>query len=328
MKPSKHLIRWGIIGCGDVTEAKSGPAYQQTAGFELAAVMARTPGKAADYAKRHKVPRFFTNAQALINDPQIDAVYIATPPNSHMEYALQVAAAGKICSIEKPLALNYPQCVEVESAFKKAKVAVFVAYYRRCLPVFKQIKKWIDTGEIGKVCHIDWQYSRPPSALDLSKQKNWRTEYSIAPGGYFDDIACHGLDLLTYLCGNVKQVSGNAVNQQGLYSAYDAMSASLLFENDATGTGSWNFSSFSKHDKVTIVGDQGQLTFSVFTEQAGILENAQGSQTFEMTKPSPIQHDYVKAMADFLFLGTPHPSDATSAAHTSWIMDNILKSTN
>lgn len=326
MSPTAPLVRWGIIGCGDVTEAKSGPAYQQTPGFELSAVMARTPGRAENYAKRHKVPRFFTDAQALISDPQIDAVYIATPPDSHMEYALQVAEAGKICSIEKPLALNYSQCVEVENAFKKAKVAVFVAYYRRCLPVFKKIKEWIDSGEIGKICHVDWQYSRPASALDQSQQKNWRTEYSIAPGGYFDDIACHGLDLLTYLCGNVKQLSGNAINQQGLYSAYDAISASLLFENGATGTGSWNFGSFSRRDEVTIVGDQGRLSFGVFSEQAGVLENAQGTQKFEMIKPLPIQKDYVHAMADCLFSGIPHPSDATSASHTSWIMEQIIKS--
>jgi 1,5-anhydro-D-fructose reductase (1,5-anhydro-D-mannitol-forming) len=326
MDPIPQLIRWGILGCGDVTEAKSGPAYQQTQGFELSAVMARTPGKSEDYAKRHQVPRFFTDAQALINDPQIDAIYIATPPDSHMDYAIQVAEAGKICSVEKPLALNYRQCIEVHNAFKHAKVPVFVAYYRRCLPVFKRIKHWINTGEIGNLRHVDWQYSRPSSELDRSQQKNWRTEKDIAPGGYFDDIACHGLDLLTFLCGDVLQVSGNAVNQQNLYSAYDAMSASLLFENGATGTGSWNFGSFSKRDKVTIIGDKGQIRFSVFSEQAGVLENAQGSQIFEMTKPVPIQKDYVQAMADCLLLGTPHPSDANSASHTSWIMDQILKS--
>lgn len=326
MNSAKKVIRWGIIGCGDVTEVKSGPAYQQTPGFELSAVMARTPGKAEDYAKRHRVARFFTDAKELINDPQIDAVYIATPPDSHMEYALQVAKAGKICSIEKPLALNYSQCAKVESAFKQAKVAVFVAYYRRCLPIFKQIKKSIDDGEIGKVRHVDWQYSRPASALDHSQEKNWRTDYSIAPGGYFDDIACHGLDLLTYLCGNMKRLSGNAINQQGLYSAYDAISATLLFENGVTGTGSWNFGCYNKCDQVTVVGDQGRLSFGVFSEQQGLLENAEGTQVFDMTKPVPIQKYYVQAMADCLFSGIPHPSDATSASHTSWIMDQILKS--
>ena len=97
-------IRWGMIGCGSVTEVKSGPAYQQTPGFSLHAVMRRDAQKAADYARRHQVPLWFSDADALIQHPEIDAVYIATPPDSHLFYALKVAAAGKICCVEKPMA--------------------------------------------------------------------------------------------------------------------------------------------------------------------------------------------------------------------------------
>lgn len=325
MKTVKRPVRWGILGCGDVTEVKSGPAYQQVPGFELAAVMARTPNKAKDYAKRHSVERYFTDPDALINDPDIDAIYIATPPDSHMQYALDVAKAGKICSIEKPLALNYGQCMQVTSAFEQVNIPIFVAYYRRNLPVFNKIKNWIDNGELGQIRHIDWQYSRPASAIDASGTPNWRTEFSIAPGGYFDDIACHGLDILNFVCGNVKTVTGQAVNQQGLYSAYDAISASLLFESGATGTGAWNFASYGRQDRVTILGDKGRLQFGIFSEGDGKLETRDRQHTFSMSKPTPIQKDYVQAMADQLFDNKPHPSNAKTASHTSWIMDEILK---
>ena len=83
-------IRWGIIGCGDVTEVKSGPGLQKADGSQLVAVMRRDAEKARDYAKRHNVPRAYGDAQELIDDPEVDAVYVATPPGSHAEYAIRV----------------------------------------------------------------------------------------------------------------------------------------------------------------------------------------------------------------------------------------------
>src|SRR5687767_14306227 len=96
-------VRWGIIGCGDVTEVKSGPGFQKAEGSELVAVMRRDFDKAQDYARRHDVPRAYASADALIADADVDAIYIATTPSSHAEIALKVAAAGKPCLVEKPM---------------------------------------------------------------------------------------------------------------------------------------------------------------------------------------------------------------------------------
>ncbi|MCX6333190.1 MAG: Gfo/Idh/MocA family oxidoreductase, partial [Bacteroidia bacterium] len=82
------MINWGIIGCGNVTEVKSGPAFNKVNNSRLIAVMRRDAVLAEDYASRHNVPKFYTDASKLINDPEINAVYIATPPSSHAEYAL------------------------------------------------------------------------------------------------------------------------------------------------------------------------------------------------------------------------------------------------
>ena len=113
------VIRWGILGCGSVTEKKSGPAYLKTDGFEVVAVMRRDGDKAADYALRHGISKYYNDASALINDPEIDAIYIATPPDTHKQYGLQVAEAGKICCIEKPLAPSYQDCLAIYEAFKR-----------------------------------------------------------------------------------------------------------------------------------------------------------------------------------------------------------------
>jgi hypothetical protein len=115
-------VRWGIIGCGNVTEVKSGPAFNKVEGFSLEMVMRRDAAKAEDYARRHQVPRWTADADQLINDPSIDAVYIATPPSSHLSYALKVAAAGKPAYVEKPMAMSHAECVAMTDAFVKAGV--------------------------------------------------------------------------------------------------------------------------------------------------------------------------------------------------------------
>ena len=129
-------IRWGIIGCGDVTEVKSGPALQKADHSALVAVMRRNGQLAEDFARRHGVPQWYDDAAALIHDPAVDAVYIATPPSSHKEYTLMSAAAGKPVYVEKPMARNTAECQAMIAACHKANVPLFVAYYRRALARF------------------------------------------------------------------------------------------------------------------------------------------------------------------------------------------------
>ncbi len=317
-------VSWGIIGCGDVTEVKSGPAYQQTEGFEILAVMRRDKDKAADYARRHNVPKVYANADDLISDNEIDAVYIATPPDTHKEYALKVAAAGKPCCIEKPMAPNYSDSLEIYNAFNEKNIPLFIAYYRRSLPRFDKIKEWLDKKRIGEVRHIRWHLSKPPSDLDLSKETNWRTDAQVAPGGYFDDLASHGLDFFVYLLGNIKEVNGFAINQMGLYSAKDAVIANWVHENGITGEGSWNFGSYQHEEKVEIFGAEGKIMFSVFDEEPIVLINSKGEERLDIPHPKHIQKYHVGNIKTHLDGGVPHPSLGNSALHASWVMDKIL----
>ncbi len=317
-------IKWGIIGCGNVTEVKSGPAYQITDGFELIAVMRRNLDLAKDYAKRHNVPRYYNDADALINDSEVEAVYIATPPDTHHYYALKVAKANKICCIEKPMAPSYKECLEIQAAFEKQQLPLFVAYYRRSLPRFNKIKELLEEKAIGKVRHISWSLSRTPSDLDTSDTYNWRTDAKIAPGGYFDDLASHGLDLFVYLLGNIKEVKGIASNQQKLYTAKDIVSASWKHENGVLGTGIWSFGTYKREDKVRIVGNRGELLFSVFGEEPiEVIKSDKMEQVF-IENPKHIQQQHVENMKQSLLLGKPHPSTGKTATHVAWIMDSIL----
>ncbi len=260
----------------------------------------------------------------MINDPQIDAIYIATPPDVHEFYGLKVAATGKICCIEKPLAPNYQDSLTIYNAFAAKKIPLFVAYYRRSLPRFKQVKNWLDKGCIGDIRHIRWNLSKPANTKDLSGEYNWRTDVSIATGGYFDDRASHGLDLFTYLLGNIKEVSGLSLNQQGLYSAKDAAAACWLHASGITGSGSWNFGCYEREDKVDIYGSRGKITFSAFENDPIVLSNKQGQTELMIEHPENIQLHHVQQMREALLGNCIHPSTGLTAVHTSWVMDSII----
>ncbi|MFK7833682.1 MAG: Gfo/Idh/MocA family protein [Winogradskyella sp.] len=315
---------WGIIGCGSVTELKSGPAYQKTEGFSVTAVMRRNEEKGKDYAKRHHIPKFYTDADDLINDPEIDAVYIATPPDSHEYYALKVANTGKICCIEKPMAPSYKACVNICKAFQIKNSPLFVAYYRRSLPRFLQIKSWLEDEKIGKIKHISWHLSKPANEIDISKTYNWRTDANIALGGYFDDLASHGLDLFNYLLGDISQANGMAINQQGLYSAMDAVTANWLHKDTITGSGSWNFGTHKREDKVEIYGSHGKIVFSVFGEAPITMECNGTTKQLMIENPKNIQIYHVENIKKHLLNKSIHPSNGETAARTAWVMDQIL----
>ena len=318
------IIRWGIIGCGDVTEIKSGPPYYKIDGFSLAAVMRRDEEKVKDYAKRHNIKKYYTNADDLINDADIDAIYIATPPDSHKLYGLKVGAIGKPCCIEKPLATSYNDGLQIVEAFKKSNTPLFIAYYRRTQPRFNQIKKWIDEGAIGEVRHINWHLSKQASLDDVSKKYNWRTDKLVAPGGYFDDLASHGIDLFAYYFGNIKNAYGISLNQQGLYTAKDAITACWVHNKGITGSGSWNFGCNLNEDMVKIYGSKGTIKFFIFDNVPIILETALKNESLMIDHPENVQYFHVEAMRDFFFNGNEHPSMGNSGLHTSWVMDKIL----
>jgi predicted dehydrogenase len=318
------LIRWGVIGCGSVTEVKSLPAFQKVDGFEVYGVTRRDHDKAVDYAKRHNVPKVYKNTQDLIDDPIIDAIYIATPPDSHKEYAIKVAQAGKICCIEKPMTSSYKDAYEVYSLFKELDIPLFISYYRRSLPRFLKVKEWIDDKLIGDIRHVHWHLHKPVNDIDISKKYNWRTDKNIAYGGYFDDVGSHGLNLIAYLLGDIVSVKGISLNQQKLYSAFDAISATWLHENGITGIGSWNFGSYKREDKVTIYGNKGQITFSALDEHPIVLETDSIKESLFIENPPNIQLFYAKNIKDYLDGICIHPSMGDSGLDTRLVMDKIL----
>jgi predicted dehydrogenase len=319
-------IRWGIIGCGDVTEVKSGPGLQKASGSALVAVMRRNAALAEDYARRHVVSRWYDDAQALIDDPEVNAVYVATPPSSHKHYTLLAAAAGKPVYVEKPMALNHGECLEMIAACRAAGVPLFVAYYRRALPRFVQVKDLLDQGAIGAVRFVQIALYQParPAELDPTSLP-WRVQPEIAGGGHFVDLASHTLDLLDYMLGPIWAVQGFAGNQAGLYPAEDVVTGSFLFQSGVQGVGVWCFTAYDAHDSVEIVGERGQISFSTFGGDDPVrLITTAGSSEFYTPHPPHVQQPLIQTVVDELLGRGQCPCSGESAARTSWVMDRML----
>ena len=325
----KENTNWGIIGVGDVCEVKSAPAMNLIEGSRLVAVMRRNGDKAKDYAARHHVPRWYNDAEALINDPEVNAVYIATPPGFHCEYTLKAAQAGKPVYVEKPMARTYDECMTMIEACKNAAVPLFVAYYRRTLPHFLKVKEIIDNGIIGEVRMINIDLVKPVEPDIVAFQAdNWRVDPDIAGGGYFYDLASHQLDFLDYVLGPVQNVKGYASNQAGMYKAEDIVTAIFSFENGVLGTGSWCFttSEASDRDVTTIVGSKGQLSYASFGAPEVTLEVAgKSKEVFSFELPPHVQQPLIQTVVDELHGKGRCPSTGASAARTNFVMESIVK---
>lgn len=320
-----QTIRWGMIGCGDVTEVKSGPGFQKANHSSLVAVMRRNGMLAKDYAARHGVSRWYDDAAKLIHDPEVDVVYIATPPSSHKQYTLMAAQAGKPVYVEKPMALSFTECREMIEACKTARVPLFVAYYRRALPRFLKIKELVDSGAIGQVRFVSVTLYEPASQELLNATTlPWRVVPEISGGGLFVDLASHMLDFLDYVFGPIASVQGCAANQDGRYEAEDIVTASFQFESGVHGIGAWCFTAGDKSDVTRIIGSGGEISFSTFDSRPILLKTTGTVTEFLVTNPEHIEQPLIQTIVDELCGFGVCPSTGNTAARTSLVMDQML----
>lgn len=260
-------IKWGIIGCGNVTELKSGPAFAKIEGSELVAVMRRNSDKAQDYALRHGVKYWHNDAQQLINNPEVNAIYIATPPSSHLAYALAAIKAGKPVYVEKPMCLNSEEAKMLHDAATMAKVKLVVAHYRRAQPLFLHLKSLIEQNTIGQVRVIELKMLQPvENSIIAPSDENWRVNPTISGGGLFHDLAPHQIDLMHFLFGDFKSCNGICQRSTASHSAEDIVVGNILFEKGMVFNGTWAFCTDenSKIECCEIYGSHGKITFSVF----------------------------------------------------------------
>lgn len=320
-------IRWGIIGCGDVTEVKSGPAFSKADRSTLVAVMRRTGALAADYARRHGVPRWHDDAEAIIGAPDIDAVYIATRPDTHHDYTLRCAAAGKAVYVEKPMAMTHAQCQDMVAACARHGVPLFVAYYRRAMPYALKVRELLDGGAVGQVCAVATRHlGRLPDPADLAGGAlPWRVDPAYGSGGIFFETVCHVFDLLDFLFGPITEARGFAANHAGAYPPEDTVTASYVFQSGVQGSGVWCFAADRDEEWTEIVGTAGSLRFHPFSFAP--IRLTRGGEVTEIPVASPphVQQPLIQTIVDELNGVGRCPSHGESAARTARVIEEILK---
>lgn len=322
------MINWGFIGCGSVTEKKSGPAFNKVGGSKVVAVMCRDAAKAQDYARRHGIGKWYDDVYRLINDPDVNAVYVATPPGSHAEYAIAAMRGGKPVYVEKPMAATYEECLAMQRVSEETGVPCFVAYYRRTLPYFLRVKQLIDDGLLGDISSVQIRFALPPRDEDMQPETlPWRVKKELAGGGYFFDLASHQLDLLDFLLGEITHAQGFAANIGKLYDVEDTVSGAFRFQSGATGSGSWSFIAppGTRTDVIDLVGTKGKLTCSTFMFTPIILETESGKQEFTEENPENIQYYLIKSIVDYLNGNGIMPvSTCSTAARANKVMEEIV----
>ena len=316
-----------MIGCGDVTEKKSAPSFNKIDQSALIGVFSRTREKAVSYARHHNVPKVFDTAEQLLADEEINAVYIATPPSSHAQYAIQAMKAGKPVYVEKPMAATYEECLKMNEVSEETGMPVFVAYYRRSMEYFLKVKELIESGVIGKPFLCKSSLFIPPREEDLKREDlPWRVKPEISGGGYFHDMGCHELDILIYFFGQPASAAGYAANNGGLYTPEDTVVASIEFESGLLFNGSWCFVSpeSAARDTIEVIGELGSVVFSCFEFSHIEVITGDGRREYPLGPPEHVQYPMIKSVVEELQGMGSSPSKGDTGARVNWLMERIL----
>ena len=318
-----------MIGCGDVTEIKSGPAFSKVPDSVLYAVMRRDEAKAKDYAMRHKVPVVYSNAADLINDPEINAIYIATPPDSHEQFTLAAILACKSVYVEKPMTLNSDAAQKMKNLAEEKNVKLVIAHYRRAQPMFIKVKELIDNNAVGNIMHIKLNYRR--KALTTAEMNETKTAWRIDPeqsgGGLFHDLAPHQLGLMYYFFGAAKIAFGISGNSGGLYKADDLVTGNILFDRGIQFSGTWCFNA-APHQEVDyceIFGSEGSIGFAVFNKPEIILHTAAGKRIISFKKLEHVQQPMIEKVVQYFLGRQPNPCTADEGVEVMKMMDAITR---
>lgn len=322
----KNSIRWGIIGCGNVTEVKSGPAFGLVPDAQLVAVMRRDAEKAADYALRHHVGKWYSDAEKLINDPDINAIYIATPPAFHETYTLLALQAGKPVYVEKPMSISLASCKRMEQASVSTGIPLTIAHYRRALPKFLAIQQMLSEKKIGEITTVTISMHLPDqSAAMPNPAENWRVQPALSGGGIFYDLAPHQIDLLIFLFGEAHHFTGLSFNRAKLYDAEDVVTGIASFGDGILFSGIWCFTSSEacKEDLIEIKGTKGKISFSVFGNEVTLIRE-QSSEQMMFIPPTHIQQPMIEKVTQYFLGRGPNPCSASEAIRSFALMEAFV----
>jgi len=284
---SDYICHWGIIGAGDVCEKKGGPPLYQLEGNRLVAVTRRNREAGEDYARRHGPCRYLNTVDALLADPEINCIYVASPPDAHTEHVLAAAAAGKDILCEKPMANNARQCLDMVKACAAAGVTLAIAYYRRCYPSIKRALDLLQSGAIGELKTI-WLNDQFPIS--------------------------HRLDLVQLFCGDITTIMSQASTDVDLELVATTTSGAEM----RTRLG-WD--EIDRPEQVRLTGTKGAI-FIHDLKGGALTLNQTSNRKDEIFDPLPATHwGLVKNFSEHLASGIALACDGETGRKSSVVLD-------
>ena len=323
-----EVIRWAILGAGDVCEVKSGPGFYNAPGSALVAISKRRAEEAEDFARRHGVARWYTDPEALIADNEVDAIYVATPPHLHRRFGEEALLAGKPVLVEKPMALTGADCDAMVDVSARTGRPLWVAYYRRGLDKFRAIRAAINAGTIGEPRSLSIEFSRPRQLFaPKSGALPWRVDPAVAGGGIIFDLAGHMVDLLDWFLGPIHSVAAHPVNRGGEYAAEDLVAATFLVghERPVVGSALWDFSGTEPVDRTVIRGSKGAIEYSTFDDSSAKLYSGGAVSLMERYPfPKHVHQPLIELINEELRGGDPAPTAGVVGARSSRVLDALV----
>lgn len=315
-----RTIRWGIIGVGDVVERKSGPALMTAAGSAVVAVMRRDAAAARAFAARHGIARWYDRVDDLLADPDVDAVYVATPTSSHCALTLRALATGRPVLVEKPIAMHTAEAECMIDAAERAGQPLFVAYYRRALPRFERLREIVQSGRLGAIRCIAVHQTRP---LAHRPNAGWKLDPTINGGGLFVDVHTHTLDWLDHVFGPPTVAQG-LVRRLGPGPAEDLVAFNLGWADGIVASGLYCYGAAPEEEQVTVYGSEGAASMVFFKPAPIRLTDARGRvEEIEVVDPPHSHLPLVERIVAQLRGGPPAPAQGSDGLRTTALIDRL-----
>ena len=318
------VLRWGLIGAGDIARKRIAPALRDLPNGEFVSVSRSRSELAESFAAEFGARKWFADWREQILDDEIDAVYLATPVNVHAEQTIVAAEAGKHVLCEKPMALAVKDCDDMIAACKANNVKLGIAYYRRLYPAVIRAKQIIDSGEIGKVSFaqiIAFEYFDPAP----DHPRRWFVEKEKSGGGPMIDFGCHRIEVFTNLFGSVRRLQSLISNDVLGREVEDTASALFQFENGTCAALTVTHASIEPQDTLDIYGTSGSIHIpSLNLGQLRITSS--GSERHEALPPTANFHEPLIAdFADAVLLGREPQVDGETGREISRLIEEIYE---
>jgi len=260
------VIRWGLIGCGDIAAKRVAAALGQGRGSALVAVARARAELAAGFAERHGAKRWHADWRDLVRDDEVDAVYVATPVWLHPEQAVAAAESGKHVLCEKPMALDVAGCERMLAAARGHGVRLGVAYYRHHYPVVARLRELLTSGQLGDVVLAQVQ-AFEPFDVPPDHPRAWFLRRGEAGGGPMADFGCHRIEVLLDLLGPLAEAHGLPDNVRFRErDVEDTCVAHLRFRSGSVAVLSVTHAAHERRDTLEVFGTLGSAHVSVLNQ--------------------------------------------------------------